>query len=128
VSNSYPSNYQPSLPLGVAILAVLIGLFGLLYLIIGILGLVGSGVLAGAVPALAGTGLVAALILLVVGVVILVIASGLWDQELWALVLCILVVGAVFFLDLLAGRLFTFGGIVSGLLLIYLVAVHNHFS
>ncbi|MGI0130784.1 MAG: hypothetical protein ACREDE_10845 [Thermoplasmata archaeon] len=66
-------------------------------------------------------GTVAGLITLIVGLVILAVASGLWAQELWALVLAILVLifyGAVEFVP--ASWL---GLIVVIVLLAYLVAV-----
>jgi hypothetical protein len=125
---SSSSSYEPGLPLGVAILAVLIGLFGLFYVVIGLLGLFINLAGLGVAPAFVHTGVIAALFLLVVGIIMLVVATGLWDQELWALVLCIIIVGALFILDVVNGALFTLSGIVSGLLLIYLVAVHRHFS
>lgn len=116
------------LPLGVAILAVLIGLIGVIYLVVGLLRVLTVAVPSDAVPHLLGAGLLGGLVLLVVGAILLLIASGLWHLELWALVLCLIVVGALWLSDLLDGALLSLGGVVLLLLLIYLVAVHREFT
>jgi hypothetical protein len=117
------------LPLGVALLAVLIGIFGFFVLLAGLLLLIfGTAYVfgVGAVTVFGVGGVVGALIVVLVGVVILVVASGLWDQELWALALAILVLlfyGVVEFLS--ASWL---GLLIVVALLIYLVAVSGHFD
>jgi hypothetical protein len=117
------------LPLGVAILSVLIGIFGLFVLILGVL------ILFGTASALAGLGVTSAfgmsgtiggLIVLIIGVIILAVAVGLWNQELWALVLAILVLLFYGVVDYLASS--WLGLIIVVLLLIYLVAVARHFD
>lgn len=123
------TSYSPQrLPLGVAILAVLIGLVGVLYLLLGVLVLLTVASFGSLLPHFFGTGLVGGLIVLFIGIVLLVVARGLWDLELWALVLCILVVGGVWLSDLLVGRFLSLGAIILLLLLIYLVAVHREFT
>ena len=123
----YQAPSTKHLPIGVAILAVLIGIVGFIVLIAAILILVGAtvGYLSGF--AIAGAGLVGGLVVLVIAVVILAVAFGLWDQELWALVLAIIVVGFLWIEDIIAGRLVSLGGIILLLLLIYLVAVSGNF-
>jgi hypothetical protein len=114
------------LPLGVAILAVLVGIFGFFVLLAGIILLVVGVGIGLSVSVLGFTGAIAGLILLLIGAVILAVATGLWDQELWALVLAIIVLlfyGAVEFFS--AAWL---GFIIVVLLLIYLVAVSSHFD
>ena len=127
----------PRLPLGVAVLAVLTGLVGAFVLIVGlVIVLVGLYVI-GSVgwTAMFGTGLATGLIALVVGAIILALATGLWDQELWAFVLTVIVTGAAA-LWFVARPLWEGGGlasietlpaIVSGALFLYLLAVKNHF-
>jgi hypothetical protein len=116
------------LPLGVAIISVLVGIFGFIVLIAGLLLLllgVGLG-LASGTSVFGLTGVVAGLFVLIVGAVILAVAFGLWDQELWALVLAIialLVFGAIEFFS----RSWL-GLLVVVVLLVYLVAVSNHFD
>ena len=116
------------LPLGVAILAVLIGLFGVFYLLIGVLVVLVVAVGSGLIPHLLGTGLLAGALLIVLGVVLLVVAAGLWHLELWALVLSILVVGALWLSDVVSGSWLSLRAIIALLLLVYLVAVHREFT
>jgi len=121
VTNTNPSS---GLPLGVAILAILIGIVGFLFLIGGILLLVDISLLGSL--SLYGGGLVGGLVLLFVGILLLVVASGLWNQELWVLVLLFALASSLF-------RYFSGRGssllviVIEVLLLVYLVAVSNHF-
>src|SRR5579862_5378753 len=115
-----------SLPLGVAILAILIGIFGFFFLLVGVLfflaiGLLHSGLLFGA-------GVVGGLLVLVFGIVLLVVASGLWNQELWALALCLIVLLLLLAGAALSGALISLEVLVLVLLVIYLIAVRHHFS
>jgi hypothetical protein len=117
------------LPLGVAVIAILIGVFGFFVLFGGLLLLVFGTTVAiggGSVAVFGTTGTVAGLIILILGIIILAVASGLWNQELWALALAIIVLlfyGVVTFVSQSWLAL-----IVVGALLIYLVAVSNHFE
>jgi hypothetical protein len=121
------SSSAGSLPLGVAILAVLIGIVGFVFLLVGVLLIVylSAGALSGFV--VYGASLVGGLVLLILSLVMLAVAYGLWNQELWALVLSIIVVGFLWLSDVVAGRIFSLGAILLFLLLVYLVAVHRHF-
>jgi|HubBroStandDraft_1064217.scaffolds.fasta_scaffold81731_3 hypothetical protein len=118
-----------NLPLGVAILAILIGLFGFFVLVVGALLLVfGTSVAlgSGTVTVFGTGGTIAGLITLIIGAVILGVAVGLWDQELWALALAIIALlfyGVVEFLSQSWLAL-----LVIGVLLVYLLAVSNHFD
>lgn len=128
VPPTYPA--PPSRPLGVAILAVLVGIFGVLLIIGGILLLavgvtvhflgIGSGFL-GLASVVVGA------IVLIVGLIILGIALGLWHLRLWALVLALLFT----FFELvtlgIAGQFVSFGFIFSLIIFVYLLAVHRHF-
>ncbi len=126
-STTYPP--VPSLPLGVAILAILVGLVGFLFVLGGILlfALGAAGAL-NQLTALELFGIGGGLIALVVGLILLGVALGLWHQRLWALVLSILVVGLLMASRFLSNSFFTWGGIILVVLLVYLVAVHRHFD
>ncbi|MCI4330889.1 MAG: hypothetical protein L3K19_03460 [Thermoplasmata archaeon] len=117
------------LPLGVAILALLVGVFGFFVLLVGLVLLVfGTGLAfgAGTVTVFGSGSTVAGLVLTIFGVLTVAVASGLWSQELWALALAVLVLlfyGVVEFLSQA-----WLGFLLIGVLLIYLVAVSNHFD
>ena len=89
-----PMANSSTLPLGVAILAVLVGIVGFLYL--------------------------------------LVVARGLWDLELWALALAVLILVLLLAANLY--RLLVGPGaslvsiLIEVVLLVYLVAVRNRFT
>lgn len=120
---------EPSRPIGVSILAVLIGLVGIVFILAGVL-LAVLGIAIGVhVP---GFGIplgltVAGIVILVIGLIILGLALGLWHQRLWALVLSIIIFALNFISDALTGNYFSLGAIVSLILVIYLIAVHRHF-
>jgi hypothetical protein len=130
---SYPGAYQqvpeePSKPIGVAILAVLIGIVGFIFIVAGVLLAVLGVALGHEIPTIGTYGaLVGGIILLVIGLIILGVAVGLWDQRLWALVLAIIVFGLYFISDAIAGQYFSLGAIIALILVIYLIAVHRHF-
>jgi hypothetical protein len=120
-------------PIGVAILSVLIGIYGFVVFLIGLQVAVGSsfsGTLGGGnlLHGFGFTGVVAGLIILVIGLIILGLAVGLWHLRMWALVLTILVLIVEMAIYGLAGAFITFGFIVALLLFVYLVAVSRHFS
>jgi len=78
----------------VAILAILIGIFGFFVFVVGLLLLLfGTAIaLGGGTAGVFGFGgAIGGLIVLIIGLVILAVAVGLWNQELWALVLAIIV-------------------------------------
>jgi hypothetical protein len=127
----------PRLPIGVAVLAVLTGLVGALILIAGVVILLVALYVIASVGWTApfGAGMIAGLVTLLVGAIVLAIATGLWDQELWAFVLAVIVTGAGV-LWFVARPLWDGGGIASietlpalvfGTVFVYLLAVENHF-
>jgi hypothetical protein len=119
-----------NLPLGVAILAVLIGLFGLFVIVLGLLFLFTSAGLAvgglGVSSVFGYTGTIAGIIVLIVGLIILGVAVGLWNQEMWALVLAILVLIVFGVIDFLSSAWIDL--VIVVLLLVYLGAVSSHFD
>lgn len=115
-------------PLGVAILAVLIGLFGALFLVGSIaLFAFGSYLYGTSGFGLSGNLLLDAVVLLIIAIVLFVVAAGLWSLEMWALVLSIIVIGFLWVSDIVTGRLFTLASLVEVLLLVYLLLVRRHF-
>ena len=116
------------LPLGVAVMAMLVGVFGFFLLAVGLVAvLLGAAAGFAGVPTAFGlTGTIAALLLVLVGAIILAVATGLWDQEMWALALAVLVLlffGVIEFLS--ASWL---GLLVVAGLLVYLGAVSDQFD
>ncbi len=124
-----PPPIRPPLPIGVAILSVLIAIAGVLLLLAGALFLL-HYYLAAAVPAslliVSSIDAVGAAILVLFGAVLLSVATALWRQESWALWTTVVVV----FLAL--AYLFFTGSItvlflVFLVLFIYLLTVRHHF-
>jgi hypothetical protein len=123
-----PAPQEPGLPIGVAILAVLIGIVGFVLIIAGVLLAALNVSLHLSFAAFSSYGpLLLGVILLIVGLIILGVALGLWHQRLWALVLAIIVFGFYFISDALVGAWFSLGAIISLILVVYLIAVHRHF-
>ena len=123
----YPNIGQ--LPLGVAVLAILIGIFGFFILLGGALLLVfGTGLVfgSGSVTVLGTGGTIAGLILLIVGILTLCVATGLWNQELWALALAVIVLLFYGIVEFVSQA--WLGLVIVAILLVYLVAVSNHFD
>jgi hypothetical protein len=126
---AYGYGYPGRLPIGVAILAVLVGVVGFLVFLDGLLFLfLGISFLNFTAPGgtVLGFGrLGGSFIIMIVGLIMMGVASGLWNQRLWALVVAIIATFIIFVLFLLAGALL--GIIISLVVLIYLLAVHRHF-
>jgi len=118
------------LPLGVAILALLIGIFGFFVVILGLaLLFVSAGLILGGVgvaSVFGYTGTVAGLIILVIGAVILGTAFGLWNQEMWALALAVIVLIIYGIVEYLSSA--WLGLAIVALLVVYLAAVSRHFD
>lgn len=119
-------------PLGVALLAAIIGFIGFLFLIVGILAALASfatgfhyaGMDFG-FGRISGSLLVVGLIILIFGIIIMALALGLWHLERWALVLSLLVFGILFVLDILNLDIYA---LFWGLIVVYLILVREHFD
>ena len=123
------STLRPSLPIGVAVLSVVIAVLGFLLILAGALYLL-HDYLETAVPSslliVHSVDAIGAAILVLFGTILLSVATALWRQEAWALWTTVVVV----FLAL--AYLFFTGSItvlflLSLLLFIYLLTVRHHF-
>lgn len=120
----------PSRPLGVAILAILVGILGFLVIITGLL-----IIAAATIPTILGVpssfigvgGLTWGLAVLIVGLILLGLALGLYRLRMWALVLSLIFVFVELLGAGLAGNFVSFDFILSLILFVYLLAVHGHF-
>lgn len=116
-------------PLGVAILAFLVGLFGVLIIIGGLLVIAAVSVTALGVPTqfVGVSGAVWGLVVLIIGLIILGLALGLWHLRMWALVLALIVVFIELASFAIAGNYVSVGFILSLIIFVYLLAVNRHF-
>ncbi len=123
-------------PLGVAILAILLGIYGFFSLLGGLLIAVLSSyvITLGGMQAFGFTGVTAGLIIAILGLIVLGVAVGLWHLRIWALALAVIVLLLYIVEPLfnLARNVTSAGNAILGiiipvLLLIYLLAVRRHF-
>jgi hypothetical protein len=124
-----PAPAAPSRPLGVAILAILVGIYGFLVFIAGLLVLAGVAVSRFLeVARFSGvSGLLTGIIVIVIGLIIMGVAVGLWHLRMWALVLALIVTFVDLVLYALAGNFISLGFILALIVFVYLLAVHRHF-
>jgi hypothetical protein len=117
-------------PLGVAIIAVLMGILGFFILLGGILVLadITAASFLGAPSFFGASGLVLGLILFIFGLIVLAVAYGLYDLRIWALALAVIVLLIELVSYGLAGAFYSLGFILSLIILVYLLAVSSHFS
>ncbi len=93
-----PSLAKPRLPIGAAVVAVVIGLLGFLLVVGAMLVLLSSSIGALVPPSLdifSGISVLDALVLIILGGALLSIATALWRQETWALWTTIVLVFAM---------------------------------
>src|SRR5579875_554981 len=119
--------YLGRLPIGVAIIAILVGIAGFVFLLDGLLLFLFGFAFLNVGTSFTGSALSlgrfeGGIVLFILGAIMMGVASGLWHQRLWALALAIIVTAIVFILELLAGALL--GTIIALVILIYLIAVH----
>lgn len=123
--------YPParSRPLGVAILSVLVGIYGFLVFLAGLLVLAGVAVSSYiGISQLGGYGgVVLGLIVVVIGLIILGVAVALWRLRLWALVLALIVTFIELAIFGFAHDFLSLGFILSLIVFVYLLAVSRHF-
>ncbi len=124
-----PTPVRPRLPLGVAIVSVLIGLVGFV-MVLGAVLFVLNQLVGATVPStleiFSAFDTFGALILLVVGVALLSVATSLWRQETWALwTTIVLVFGMTAYLFFTGFITILF--VLFVVLLVYLLAVRRYF-
>ncbi len=124
-----PSSARPRLPLGVAVVSVLIALLGLAMLLAGLLFLLGL-LFGNAVPMVfevfQSIDLYGAGILAIVGALLLGVATSLWRQETWALWTTIVLVFAATAYLFFTGSI-TVLFVLLVVLFVYLLAVRRYF-
>jgi hypothetical protein len=83
-----PAPIRPRLPIGVAIVSILLGLAGIFLLLAGLLAILTSSfavIIPPTLDILQSVNLIGALVVLILGTAFLVVATCLWRQETWAL-------------------------------------------
>lgn len=124
-----PGNVVPSLPIGIAILSVVIAILGVVTLLAGALFLL-NAYLGNLVPIslliVRSVDPLGAAILVLLGAILLAVATALWRQETWALwttiVVVFLTLAYLFFTDSI-----TVLFVLFLLLFMYLFSVRRHF-
>ena len=117
-------------PLGVAILAFLVGLFGVLihhWWTAHPRGGDCPGVPRRSREFRGESGAIWGVIVLIIGLIILGLALGLWHLRMWALVLTLIVVFIEIVSFALAGNYVSLGFVLSLIIFVYLLAVNRHF-
>ena len=119
----------PSLPIGVAVLSIVTAAVGVLLIISGILFVLsyyGSFVIPASLVIFHVGDPIGATVLVVLGVVIALLSSALWHQELWAFYLSVAFLfgglAYLFFTDSI-----TYLFVIVLVVFIYLIAVRHHF-
>jgi hypothetical protein len=124
-----PTPVRPSLPIGVGILAILIALAGIVILLAGALFLLNAyfGTIVPAVLLIVrSVDPLGAAILILLGAILLSLATALWRQETWALWTTIVVVFvALAYMFFTASITVIF--VLFLILFIYLLTVRHHF-
>ncbi|HTS32564.1 MAG TPA: hypothetical protein VMI55_01310 [Thermoplasmata archaeon] len=124
-----PTPVVPRLPVGVAVVSILIAIVAIVMVLGGVLYLLdqfGSTLVPSVLDLFPSVDLLGATILLVLGICLLAVATALWRQETWALWTTLVLVFAttvyLFFTDSI-----TVLFILLVLLFIYLLAVRRYF-
>jgi len=124
-----PTPVRPRLPLGIAILSVLIAVFGLLMLLAGllfVLAQLAGQVVPSSLEIFQSIDVVGALVLLLLGAALVGIATALWRQETWALWTTIALVFATTAYLFFTGSI-TILFLIFVVLFIYLISVRRYF-
>jgi hypothetical protein len=124
-----PTPVRPRLPIGVAILAVLIALVAIVMVVGGILfllNLVAAGVVPPVFVIFPNVDLLGAAILAVLGIALLAIATALWRQETWALWTTVVLVFVTMTYLFFTGSI-TVLFVLFVVLFVYLLAVRRYF-
>ncbi len=124
-----PDTVRPSLPIGVAVLAVVIGIIGILLILAGGLFLIEvytNDALPTSVLIIHSIDPVGAALLILLGAILLALATALWRQEAWALYTTVAVsfAGLTF---LFFTNSITYLFLILLVVFVYLLVVRRHF-
>jgi len=118
-------------PIGVAIVAILVGIYGLLEALGGVLVIIGAVISPWvSVPSeVAGfSGFLLGILLIIIGLIIMAVAAGLWMLRMWAAVIALIVTIISIVFDALGGRYLTVSFIFGIIVLIILLINIRHFK
>jgi len=120
---------RKTLPVGVALLSILVGVYGFILFLLGLLLFVGHTLNISflSAPVLGLTGYTLDAAVTIVGLIILGIAVALWRLRLWALVLALLFLVYEMAVYAIAHQFLTFGFVLALVIFLYLIAVNRHF-
>ncbi len=125
-----PAPARPRLPIGVAVLAVLIAIFAVLMVLAGLLfllsSLAGGSVVPTSLEIFQSIDLWGATILMILGAALIAIATSLWRQETWALWTTIVLVFATTTYLFFTGSI-TILFLIFVVLFVYLLSVRRYF-
>ncbi len=124
-----PTPVRPRLPVGVAVVSVVIAIFALVMLLAGLLFILDSyfgNLFPPSIEIFQSIDLLGAFILVVLGAALLSIATALWNQETWALWTTVVLVFATTAYLFFTGSI-TVLFLIFVVLLVYLLAVRRYF-
>jgi hypothetical protein len=120
---------ERKLPLGVAVLSILVGLYGFFVFVIGILlfAKIAVNSYLGAPETFGLGGYELAALVTIIGLILLGIGVALWRLRLWALVLALLFLLYELVTYAYAGHYESLGFVLALVIFLYLIAVNRHF-
>jgi len=120
---------ERKLPLGVAVLSILVGLYGFFLFFVGLLlfAKIAVNSYLGEPETFGLVGYELAAVVAIIGLVILGIAVALWRLRLWALVLALLFLLYELVTFAYAGHYESLGFVLALVIFLYLIAVNRHF-
>ncbi len=124
-----PSSARPRLPIGVAVISILIAIVAVVMILGGALYLLdqfGSNVVPSAFDLFPSVDLLGSAILLVLGIALLAIATALWRQETWALWTTLVIVFATTTYLFFTGSI-TVLFVLLIVMFVYLLAARRYF-
>ena len=124
-----PTSVRPRLPIGVAVISILIAVFSVLMVLAGLLFLLSQfsgSVVPSSLEIFQSIDLIGAAVLIILGAALLGIAQSLWRQETWALWTTIaLVFGTTAYLFFTGSITILF--LIFVVLFLYLISVRRYF-
>jgi hypothetical protein len=124
-----PTPVRPRLPVGVALVAILIAISAVIMVLAGalyLLDLTGTSYVPSSIDLFPSIGFLGAVILMVLGLALLTIATSLWRQETWALwTTLVIVFGTTLYLFFTGSITVLF--VLLVVLFVYLLSVRRYF-